>query len=119
MDLTDNKKRIFLFIFGCLPARLAIAYFASRLDARYLKMLAYVYFFIAIAMSYLALAGKRLTGPETFGHIVWWTPHMRLAHALLYFLFFTLTINDFKSSFVILYLDVLLGFIAFTVHELF
>jgi hypothetical protein len=120
MTLDDNQKRILLFLFGCIPARLLIAFTASKLSTKNLKILAYIYLLVAIGMAYLALANKRLTGPETFGNKIWWTPHLRLVHASLYFMFFILTVvMKYSNTYVILYLDVLIGLIAFISHELF
>lgn len=119
MTLDDNQKRIILFLFGCVPARLLIAFTASRLSFNNLKILAYMYLLIAIVMSYLAIANKRLTGPETFGNKIWWTPHLRLVHAFLYFTFFLLTVMKYSNTYIILYIDVIIGLFAFIANEYF
>jgi hypothetical protein len=117
IDISDNNtKRILLFLFGCIPVRLAIAYYAYTLQPKGIKILSFIFLIIGTSMAYLALANKRLSGPETFGENIWWTPHMRIVHATMYLLFFILAFINYPKSYIILFIDVILGLSAFSIH---
>lgn len=117
MDISATAKRRLLFVGGCIPTRLLIAYVVSRADEKWRQISAVAFTIIGIAMLYLAITGKRLNGPETFGEGVWWTPELRVLHACIYFAFAGLTFAGYGESFYLLYADAFIGLFAFLVHE--
>ena len=69
-----------LFILGCIPARLGLAYAASKnLFSPWLQTM-----FIVIGLGFLSLyaTNSRLNAPEG-GGVTWWAPY-RVVHGLLY-----------------------------------
>lgn len=117
MNLTVDTKRRLLFLLGCIPMRYFLAYVVSRLSGNYLRVAASIYMFIAFALAYLAVTGKRTTGPETFGKDIWWTPHLRIIHAIIFMLFAVLAFKENSKAYYLLYLDATIGLLAFLFHE--
>jgi hypothetical protein len=69
-----------LFILGCIPARLGLAYAASKnLFSPWLQTA-----FLVIGLGFLSLyaSNSRLNAPEG-GGVTWWAPY-RIVHGLLY-----------------------------------
>ena len=69
-----------LFILGCIPARLALAYAASKnLFSPWLQTT-----FLVIGFGFLSLyaTNSRLNAPEG-GGVTWWAPY-RAVHGILY-----------------------------------
>lgn len=69
-----------LFILGCIPARLGLAYAASKnLFSPWLQTM-----FIVIGLGFLSLyaTNSRLNAPEG-GGVTWWAQY-RVVHGLLY-----------------------------------
>ena len=114
--MNDINKRILLFLFGCIPTRLAIMYLAKIVSSKYLPILGYIALIPAIGFAYLFWSGKRKTGAETFGAPIWWN-NLRPIHSLLYFLFAFNAINKVKSAWVYLMYDVILGLSAFIIYH--
>lgn len=77
-------KRFLLFLAGCIPARLALA-FASRSAGTGVLRTSLVVMFSVIAIGFLTIymAGLRKTGAETMGQPIWWNS-LRPVHASLY-----------------------------------
>ena len=69
-----------LFILGCVPARLALAYAASKnLFSPWLQTMLF-----AIGLGFISLyaTNSRLNAPEGAG-VTWWAPY-RIVHGLMY-----------------------------------
>lgn len=69
-----------LFLVGCIPARLALAWAASRNVMR--PVFAYILLAIGAGFSYLYLSNTRIVAREA-GGVTWWAP-WRWVHAVLY-----------------------------------
>lgn len=113
----DNlKKRILLFLIGCVGVRLLIAYLAKIININYLPVMGYIAMLPAIGFAYIFLTGSRKTGAEVFGGKIWWN-NLRPIHAILYALFAYNAINKNPNSWKILLADVILGLIAFIIFH--
>ena len=110
--MNNIQKRFLLFLFGCIPTRLAFVYIAKTISLQYLPLLGYLALLPAIGFIYLYLSGTRKTGPETFGDKIWWN-HLRPIHALFYLLFAYNAVNKIKTAWVYLMYDVILGLFSF------
>ena len=114
--MTDIQKRFLLFLFGCIPTRLAIMYVAKIVPINYLPILGLIALMPAIGFIYLYLSGARKTGPEVFGDKIWWND-LRPIHSLLYFLFAYNAINKVRTAWLYLLYDVILGLSSFLIFH--
>ena len=116
--MTNELKRILLFLFGCIGARLALVYVAKTISLQYLPFLGYAALLPAIGFMYFFITGTRQTGAEVFGDKIWWN-NLRPVHAALYGLFAYNAINKNKEAWMFLLVDVLIGIVAFVRHHAF
>jgi hypothetical protein len=102
-----EKKRLALFLFGCIGTRLTFAYIAKT-QTDFLPYMAVIAILIASGLMYFYLTGSRKTGPEVFGEKIWWN-HLRPVHASLYLAFAVLASQKNKSAYWILFIDAMIG----------
>jgi hypothetical protein len=114
--MNNIQKRFILFLFGCIPTRLAIMYMAKIIPIQYLPILGYIALIPAIGFIYLFLTGTRTSGPETFGDKIWWN-NLRPIHAIFYLLFAYNAINKISSSWIYLLYDVIFGLLSFLIFH--
>lgn len=102
-----EKKRLALFLFGCIGTRLLFVYVAkTRTD--FLPYMAIIAILIATGLMYFYLTGTRTSGPEVFGEMIWWN-HLRPVHATMYTLFAILAAQKNKNAYWILFIDAMIG----------
>ena len=106
------QKRFALFLLGCIPVRIMLAYVASIASPWLLKVLASVALVIAFSFFYLFLTGARKTGIETFGQPIWWNK-LRPVHGILYLLFAIEAFKGKRTAYKFLALDVIIGLLSF------
>ena len=116
--MTNELKRILLFLFGCIGTRLAFVWIAKTISLQYLPFLGYAALLVAIGLMYFFLTGTRQTGFEVFGDKIWWN-NLRPVHATLYALFAYYAIQKNQNAWLILLADVILGLVAFVRHHAF
>jgi hypothetical protein len=105
------QKTLLTFLYGCMPARLLIAFIAFLLNKPLLRIMGYLAFIPVIGFLYLFFTGTRnKTG--AFGEKIWWIS-LRPVHALLYFLFAYNAIKGNRGAYVYLLADALLGLVGF------
>ncbi len=114
--MNNITKRMLLFLIGCIGTRSAFVLLAKFLDKKYLPYMGYLGLIIAIGFSIIFITGIRDTGPEVFGDRIWWN-NLRPIHALLYFIFAYLAINQNDYAWVPLLIDVLLGLTLFFIFH--
>lgn len=114
--MNNLQKRFLLFLFGCIPTRLALAYLAKNIPLNWLPLLGYILLIPAFGFIYLFLSGTRKTGPETFGDKIWWNP-IRPIHSIFYFMFAYNAINKIRSGWIYLLYDVIFGLISFLIFH--
>ena len=114
--MTNELKRILLFLFGCIGTRLFLVYVAKTVSLQYLPLLGYVALLPAIGFMYFFITGTRTTGPEVFGDKIWWN-NLRPIHAALYGIFAYNAIQKNPDSWIFLLADVVIGFAAFVHHH--
>ena len=106
------RKRLLLFIFGCITTRLLFVYFAKKASKFYLKIMGYIALLIAIGFFYIFITGSRKSGPEVFGGKIWWN-NLRPIHSLLYFIFAYMAIHNIPNAYIPLLIDIIIGSGAF------
>jgi hypothetical protein len=111
--MENLKKRMALFLVGCIGTRSLFVYIAKNIDLAYLPYLGYVAMIIAFGFTYIYLTDSRKTGAEVFGDKIWWN-NLRPIHALLYGLFAYSAINKQNTAWIYLLVDVILGLVSFT-----
>jgi hypothetical protein len=114
--MNNIQKRFLLFLFGCIPSRLALVYLSKNISITYLPILGYLTTLIGIGFAYLFLTGLRQTGLEVFGDKIWWN-NLRPIHATLYLTFSYNAVNKIRSGWVYLLTDVILGLLSFLIFH--
>ena len=106
------QKRFLLFLIGCIGSRSLFAILAKNISLNYLPILGYIALLPAIGFIYIYLTGSRKTGLEVGGEKIWWN-NLRPIHSLLYFLFAYNAINGCSTSWIYLFIDVIIGLGSF------
>ena len=114
--MNNIQKRFLLFLFGCIPTRLALVYLAKNISINYLPILGYITLIIAISFAYLFLSGTRQTGVEVFGDKIWWN-NLRPIHATFYLIFSYYAINKMRKGWIYLLVDVIFGLFSFLIFH--
>lgn len=106
-----------LFLLGCIPTRILIAYLAFYFSEN--KSISNVFSIAALCISigffYIYFTGSRKKGLETEGRPIWWN-NLRPVHGTMYLLFTILTLSGVRNAWVVLALDIIIGLIAFIKH---
>jgi len=68
------------------------------------------------AWFYIIFIGKRDTGPEVFGELIWWK-QLRVVHMLLWAFFAFLAISGNRHAWIVLAVDTVFGLSAFFIHH--
>ena len=114
--MNNLQKRVALFLIGCLGTRLGFVYAAKNAGPRVLELLGALAILPAAGFFYLFLTNSRKTGPEVFGDRIWWN-HLRPFHGTMYAIFAIMALFHIPNAWIILLLDVLVGFLAFLQHH--
>lgn len=101
---------VFLFLLGCMSARLFLAYLAKIANRKWLKIMGYIAILPVIGFMYLYLSGIRKVG--AFGEKIWWNS-LRPVHASLYGLFAYFAIYGNRNAWIFLLLDAIIGLVGF------
>ncbi len=114
--MNNIRKRLLLFLLGCIPSRLLLVYVAKNIQIDYLPILGYITLIIAIGFTYIYLTDSRKTGSETFGEKIWWN-NLRPIHAMFYYIFSYYAINKIRSGWAYLLYDVIFGLFSFLIFH--
>ena len=112
-----NKSQL-LFLFGCLPVRILLVYFAKVVSQLTKTLISYFALLVGVGFIYIYLTGSRKTGPETFGKPIWWN-NWRPIHAGLYLAFAYSALQGYSYAWKYLATDVVVGIVAFLTHYYF
>ena len=104
-----------LFLLGCLPTRLLLAYFTKTSAGKRLRNIGYILILIAISFLWLYFTKQRMYAPEA-GGITWWAP-FRLIHGLLYLAGGIYALEMKTIAWIPLLIDVILGLFLFLNHR--
>lgn len=107
------QKRFALFLFGCIPMRLALAALAYYGSKWIVNTLALITLMISIGFMIIFLGGFRTRGVETGGDLIWWNA-IRPIHAFLYLAFGIMVFTGMRhQAWKALFIDAIFGLFAF------
>jgi hypothetical protein len=109
--------RYALFLGGCIPTRLLLAYLAYKLPEPLLPFLGIIGAAIGTGLLFLYFTGLRKTGVETLGAPIWWRPY-RWLHGILYLLFAYFMFTRQRIGWLVVFLDTVIGLALFLLHHL-
>ena len=113
------KKRRLLFLLGCIPSRLFLAYVAYKaITTKHKWSSVFGVFMIAIGLGFwtIYLTNSRQTGPEVFGDKIWWNS-LRPIHGTLWLIAGILFLQKNPLCVWIMLLDTLIGLFSFLHHH--
>ncbi len=115
--MNELKKRILLFLIGCIGTRTIFVYIAKNTKIDYLPILGYIALLPALGLVYKYITSSRETGVGVFGGKIWWN-NLRPIHAGFYSLFAYKAIKKNKDAWIFLLFDVLFGLGSFSIFYL-
>jgi hypothetical protein len=115
--MSPIQIRTILFLIGCIGTRLLLAYIAKIAKPQLLQYLGYIALVISAGFLYIYFTGSRQTGPEVLGGRIWWND-LRPVHAFLYGLFAYHAISRHANAWIYLFIDVVVGLVAFTMNRI-
>ena len=114
--MKDSNKSILLFLFACIPSRLALTALAKYMQSNGLPYLGLITLGMGMGFLYLFFSGKRESGFETFGQPIWWK-NFRIIHGLNYLLFSYLAFQKSANAYLVLFYDTLFCLLLFLKHH--
>ena len=114
--MLTEKKRIILFLLGCIGARIILAILPLYLSKIWLPYFGFIILIIACSFLYLYFTNGRLKAPEGGGN-TWWAK-FRLIHGLLYLTSAIYLFQKERVASLPLFIDVILGLILFTLNKI-
>jgi hypothetical protein len=102
----------FLFLFGCIGARLLLTYFAKL----QMSVMPYAAILISLGFLYIYFTGSRKTGIETGGKLIWWN-YLRPFHAFMYGSYAYMALIGRTDAWQILFADTVVGLLVFLQHH--
>jgi len=107
-----------LFLFGCIPTRILLAYISTKIPENYLPLFGAILLAMGLGFLYLYFTNKRMDAPEAGGK-TWWGKY-RIIHGMFYL---TAAIYAFQKKpdliWIPLTLDVIFGLCLFVLHHFF
>lgn len=113
--MNDTQKRFLLFIFGCIVVRALLVVAAKEGDKTVRKVMGVAAILISIGFMYFFITRSRMNPRETFGERIWWNG-LRPVHAVLYLIFGIRALQDDDQAWVVLLVDVIIGFLSYVFH---
>jgi|UniRef100_A0A6C0IN02 hypothetical protein len=110
--MLTEKKSMKYFLFGCIPARLIIAFIPLYIANNLLFYYSIGLFAIGISFLYLYFTNTRLNAFEAGGK-TWWAKY-RIVHGMLYLLAGMFAAQKKRIASVPLFVDVIMGILLFT-----
>ena len=109
-----DPKRLLLFIFGCMAARVGIAVVAKVVPTSYLPLLGALAIIPAFRFIYIYVTGSNPRG-AIFKEKAWWND-LRPLHGIMYGLFAIMALLEYRHAWLVLLADAFIGAVAFTLH---
>ena len=100
-------SRKLTFLFGCIGARILLAYLAKKATKEHLKYIGYIALLPALGFIVLYLGDYRKDAPEAGGQ-TWWNS-LRPIHGTLYLLFAIYAMKASENAWKVLAVDAGLG----------
>ena len=113
--MLDESSRMLLFLFGCIPLRILMAYLPTVLDKNNLFYYGLILLIPALGFLYLYFTNSRLEAPESGGK-TWWA-ELRIIHGLLYLAAAIYALQMNNLAFIPLTIDVVFGLSSFLIKH--
>jgi len=118
MELTSIQRRFVLFLFGCMGARMALAWSVGRVRNIWLRSgLAVALLAMGLGFLVIYAGGLRKTGAETGGAPIWWNALRPLHGAIYVASALLLWRNHGSTASSLLVGDTLVGLVAFLMYH--
>jgi hypothetical protein len=104
----NSFQRSSLFLIGCMGLRIGLTVLSAKIDNDLLPYVGIVTILISLSLFYRYFSNTRLIGAEA-GGVIWWKK-IRIVHAILYMAFSILAFLKFEHAWIVLGVDVVLGF---------
>lgn len=114
--MNDLHKRWAMFLLGCIPTRLLVAFILSKLSKTHLRIAGLILLIPVFGFMYIYLTGSRKTGPETQGAPIWWN-HLRPTHALFYLAAAIMALRQNERAYIPILIDTVFGLGAFLCYH--
>lgn len=114
-----TRKRIMVFLFGCIGSRLLLVLLAKYINEKYLPLMGIVALIISISFIYLYFIGNKKADMqlEWLGErMIWWN-QLRIVHAMFFLLFAIFAIQRKNYSWIILLVDCMFGLGMWILHN--
>jgi len=114
-----TRKRIKVFLFGCIGSRLLLVLLAKYINEKYLPLMGIVALIISISFIYLYFIGNKKADMqlEWLGdRMIWWNK-LRIVHATFFLLFAIFAIQRKNYSWIILLVDCMFGLGMWILHN--
>tara|TARA_B100000073_G_scaffold335092_1_gene328344 strand:- start:343 stop:690 length:348 start_codon:yes stop_codon:yes gene_type:complete len=108
------NKRILLFIFGCISARLLLIVITKNIPLKNLPYLSPLFLTMGLGFLYYFLSKK--DKGFTFDQKAWWQ-FLRPIHSILYIVTAYLAYSKNRKSYLVLTLDLFIGIVFFILHH--
>ena len=114
-----QTKRLVVFLFGCILARIILVLLAKYLDPKYLRVMGYLAIPIGLSFLYLYFVGNERADSqlEWLGDKKIWWNDLRPIHGFLYLLFAIYAIQQKSYAWIVLLVDVIFGLGAWLIHH--
>jgi len=106
-----------LFLFGCIPARMLLAYFTTVVPLEYLKYYGLILLAISIGFFWLYFTNTRLDAPEA-GGTTWWSSFRPIFGALYLIAAIYCFQGKQNLAWIPLAIEIIFGLILFILNEL-
>lgn len=107
------KKRMLMFLIGCMGARFGLAILAKTLRGVWSTLLSVAFALMGAGFLVIFFGGLRKRGVETGGDLIWWN-HIRPIHGVLYLYAAWLLFNGHSCwSSQVIAIDTVIGLVAF------
>lgn len=108
------ESRLLKFLIGCIGFRFLLTAIAAK-SPKVLPLMGKIAIIPCIGFITIYFFGLRQRGLEVNGELIWWN-HLRPLHSMLWGLFAYFAIHKNPNSWMILFVDTLIGLFAFLFH---
>ncbi len=112
--MNNFQKRMLVFFFGCIGARILLTFTAKNINNHYLPFIGYFLLILSLSEIYQYITKSIKEGPV--GGPIWWD-HLRPVHAIIYAIGAFMAINKSSNTWYVLLFDTLLGLSSFIYYN--
>ena len=114
--MNNIQKRFVYFLGGCIPARVLLAIIAKYIPLSLLRIMGLITIIPAVWFLYSFIITPYTHAKIITSTKVWWQD-MRIIHSMSYLLFSIFAINQKPYSWIVLFVDAIVGLFAFLIYH--